>query len=525
MPHDVTADAALLRRFQHKVAYRDRPWPSLDDYHCDADVLQSTDAVLVVAWLWPDARYEPGFDPFDSDPRPAPDTAAAADDQERRRQAIAERAREIIAVTAMLATPHDPESVRAHLAWETRLTGQDLKLMLDGQVAFPFPVIVALCRALQLAFTGAWTAVDPRRLALRIEHSVIASEIAERLRSLTLDNLRSVQARLPQGPGGDDPVGGPEAYPAPEPGSRYSPLHAVLAADTRESPVYTWAEIDRLLPARLPQSARKRSWWAGSGAASTIEGRPQVNAWLGAGYRVRTTTRTPGSDDVVSIEFESLPGRAEWLESPARASHEYRVPPDRVKVYPDATEGLRAALLEFARAMEPVLRRHLPDDPDIATLTEFLHRVGEADRAEIERELMGIHDDLDATWLTNLLTRARRQGWIANKGTRKRPRWASIRTRERLIDTIAEKVNLEPPALDPAGPVPVEFLRQVADRRRIAVSGESARQVAREIIEARGGVWRPEFESADSSVTSSGLEAVDEAIGPGVDWRPEWDEL
>ena len=93
-----------------------------------------------------------------------------------------------------------------------------------------------------------------------------------------------------------------------------------------------------------------------------------------------------------------------------------------------------------------------------------------------------------------------------------------------LLDDIAERCNVEAPSIDPADPVPVELLQRVANAIGTPSTSSSVQQVAREIVESRGGSWRPEFESADKSVTSLGLEAIDAAIGPSWVWRPEWDQ-
>lgn len=114
--------------------------------------------------------------------------------------------------------------------------------------------------------------------------------------------------------------------------------------------------------------------------------------------------------------------------------------------------------------------------------------------------------------MTNLLTKARRQGWTVNKGTRSQPRWAATRLRSVLMEDIADTLDLETPAIDPRDPVPVEFLRLVAKKVGVRSANSSAQQIARRISESSGGTWQPEFESADKSVTSLGLRAVRDAI-------------
>lgn len=120
---------------------------------------------------------------------------------------------------------------------------------------------------------------------------------------------------------------------------------------------------------------------------------------------------------------------------------------------------------------------------------------------------------VDAAWMTNLLTKARRQGWTVNNGTRSRPRWASTRLTAALIEGIADNWNLETPAIDTRGAVPVEFLQLIAKAVGVDSASCTGPQIARRILESSGRTWQPEFESADKSVTGLGLEAVNDAIG------------
>ena len=553
MPSDVAADAALLRRFQNEVAYRDRMQPSEDEVREDAEQLGSKDGLVVVAWLWPNAVYSSSFDPFDDvsaedqgvwdhavEDAPLASTtealkkASRAVDRQRarRREVIASRFVRIIEAAAQKLGHDDVEHVKTHLMWSTPLTEGELNRLLRARTPFPFGVIAGLCSALQLEFDDGWVLIDPQRLARRVEHSVRASEIAQFLDHLTVDNLENVARRLPR-PTAPEHLLSPDVYRAPAAGARYESLHEALAGDGRSHPDYTPAQIDQCLiaggEAPLPDSARDRSWWAGSGAKT--EGRPQVRAWWGAGYRVRNITVDPSSGEVVSVGFEALPGRVLWYADPGRTSRrEYRaLGPNKVRLYPDP-EVLSGALTELVKRLTPFLesvaKSAVPEDPDVRSLTEFLDAVGEADRSEIERHFGEVRDEnLDASWMTNLLTRARRQGWTVNKGTRKVPSWAATRKRAMLLDEIAENCNVEAPSIDPADPVPVEFLRRVANAIGTPSTSNSVQQIAREIVESRGASWKAEFESADESVTSLGLEAINDAIGPSMVWRPEWDAL
>ncbi|TFC26430.1 hypothetical protein E3O53_07900 [Cryobacterium sp. TMT2-18-3] len=561
-PDDVVADPQRLLRFQNEVAYLDRMWPPDDEVRADTELLGSKKGTSIVAWLWPTEDHRPGSDPFAAalqedqellkralpshhlaDANGYLEAASRAVDRcrERRRHIVAIRFQNIIESIAREVS-RTVEEVKTHLVWSVSLSQLELERMLDGLTPFSFGVIVRLCDALRLEFAGGWVIDDPRLLARRIDLSVRASAIGNRLRFLTLENLTSIEKRLPrltvdagQSPDLDD-------YRAPALGGRYSSFYEVLAADARDRPEYALTQIDRFLldagELGLPDSARKgRSWWAGSGAK--IEGRPQISAWWGAGYKVERVSIDSFTDEVVSIRFEALPRRAEWFANPGRTlQREYRPPgPDKVRIYPDLVtlstghqpdldervlalasqfdfEGFQKALSPVLESLDALRRSYVPDDPDMRNLTQFLDSVGEADRFQIERHFSLVRNEpLDAAWLTNLLTKARRQGWTMNKGTRKQPRWAALRLRALLLDDIAANLRLEPPAIDPKDAVPVEFLHRVAEAVDLPSANSSAAQVARLIVESKGGAWQPGFESADESVTSLGLKAVQDAVG------------
>lgn len=537
-PHDVAADDSLVLRFQTEVAYLDRMQPSEGEMRDDTELLNSRERVLVIAWLWPNLFYEAECDPFH-------DAASGGTYHQpwRQRHVAARRFEKIIEYTAR-AVGRSVEELTTHLEWSAPLTQLELDRLLRGYAPFPFPVIVRICSALQLEFADAWVLVDPQRLAARIDQSVLATKISGHLRSLTLDNLESLARRLPRPRVDAGQALELDVYRAPGLAGRYWALYAALAADLRDEPDYTLAEIDRLLvdagEERLPASARaNRSWWAGNGAKP--EGRPQVSAWWAAGYRIAKVTIDPSSGQVRSIGFEALPGRAQWLADPERAARrEYRVPgPGKLGIFPfpDApnakwNESARAGLAKVLELLTAVKRSYVPEDPDICHLVEFLDRVGEADRAQIERHFCQARDEpVDAAWMTNLLTRARRQGWTANEGTRSQPRWSAPRSKSLLIEDIAGSLDVETPAIGPGGAVPVEFLRTVAKTVGLDDAGSSAPQIARAIVESSGGTWQPEFQSVGNSVTSLGLRAVRAAIQLQPDgtrawvWRREWDDL
>lgn len=70
--------------------------------------------------------------------------------------------------------------------------------------------------------------------------------------------------------------------PQVKPGSKYHPLYEHLRRRDEEEITLTFAEIERLLGARLPDSARTgRAFWSNRG-----RGALQAAAWMGAGYHV-----------------------------------------------------------------------------------------------------------------------------------------------------------------------------------------------------------------------------------------------
>lgn len=534
-PHDVATDNLGLLRFRDEVLYLDRIRPPKDEVDTDTQRLTSKEGVWIIAWLWPSPSYEPGFDPFGADPgagqvlqenaarHPTPvseekplEAARLTLDRQRRKRlrVAARRFAQIIELTAR-AVDRSVEDIKTHLEWSVPLTPLELGRLLHGHTPFPFPVIVELCRALQLEFRDAWTLVDPQRLARNIDQSV-----------------RVVKRLPPRRPANDGPALAPDIYHAPKPGGRYWSLYEALAADARDSPDYTIAEIDRLLvdagEAHLPDSARKsdRSWWAGNGAKA--EGRPQVSAWWAAGYRIRNIEIDPSSDQVASVGFEALSGRAEWHTNPKRTvQREYQVPgPEKLEIYRHEHDlalskwkwsdyqALLTAMGPIFEAAKAVRRSMEPGDPDIRQLVEFLDKIGEADRSQIESDFnQTLEKPVAAAWMTNLLTKARRQGWTVNNGTRSRPRWASTRWTALWMEDIADKLNLaETPAIDRRDGVPLDFLRLVAEAVGVDSANSSAPQIARRIIESSGRTWQPEFESADKSVTGLGLKAIRDAI-------------
>lgn len=67
------------------------------------------------------------------------------------------------------------------------------------------------------------------------------------------------------------------------PGSRYQPLYERLHDSGEREMTLTFAEIEALIGARLPPSARKSvAWWS-----NRTSGSVQAKAWMGARYHVK----------------------------------------------------------------------------------------------------------------------------------------------------------------------------------------------------------------------------------------------
>lgn len=65
-------------------------------------------------------------------------------------------------------------------------------------------------------------------------------------------------------------------------GSKYQPLLKYLQSSDRSEVTLTFAEIEALLNATLPKSARQNKGWWGN----RVQGALQASAWIDAGYRV-----------------------------------------------------------------------------------------------------------------------------------------------------------------------------------------------------------------------------------------------
>lgn len=450
-PNEIAQNDELLARFQDELAYLDRARPTDEEIDADGELLHSSDGVLLIAWLWPDSIYMPDRDPFGLVERQEGSfwqrlvtnshsldfrqtfeqtSAAVADHQRQRRVVVSDRFAKIVkSISTTLACSVD--DVLIHLMRTIPLTERDVEALQNGHTPVAFSVILDVCNALQLRFVGyEWELVYPQRLARRIGQSLAANAISSQLGFLSTSSLESLAKKVPKG-SVEASVGKEfDSYPAPGPGARYRALFEALAVEPRDDPEYTLRQIDNILTEadedELPKTAKtKRSWWAGSGTKS--EGRPQVSAWWGAGYRVGNIVIPLGSEQIESIIFRALPGRQEWLADPDHVSSgEYTVPePVAVSIYPEIG-GIADVLLSFGRTIESWAKSNELDDPSMRSLIQFLRSSGESDRAAIGRHFSEPDGEpVNASWLSNLLTRARRQGWIVNNGTRSNPRWTA----------------------------------------------------------------------------------------------------
>ena len=114
---------------------------------------------------------------------------------------------------------------------------------------------------------------------------------------------------------------------------KYLPLQRHLAAVVGDTVRLTFAEVEALLGAALPPSARQRSaWWANTAGSF------QARAWLAAGWRVQGLNRFEGT---VSFARERRPGGV-------RDQHQPKYEPLRryLLTVPSATVTLTFADLE-----------------------------------------------------------------------------------------------------------------------------------------------------------------------------------
>ena len=94
--------------------------------------------------------------------------------------------------------------------------------------------------------------------------------------------------------------------------AKYDPLSRYLRRQAGREVVLTFAEIENLLAALLPKSARRREWWANETSESTTQ--VQRRAWMSAGYHAFPA---PADDRVV---FRRAPtGASAGVQAASRA--------------------------------------------------------------------------------------------------------------------------------------------------------------------------------------------------------------
>lgn len=532
-PSDVTADPAVLLRFQHEVAYLDRIAPFAPQREDDLEVLESRSGVQVVAWLWPHAFYEADDDPFVE--------SVLSDEHKRNRQRqIAAKRFSTIADAVAQAVGRSEDDLRSYLEWAIPLSTFELSQLLRGYSPFAFPVITRLCSVLQLEFDTQWELVGPTTLAERIDRALLARAVSGRLHDMTLEDLEELATKLP-GPR-DVPVV-KEDVAAPEPGARYASLYEALRADARNELTLSLAEVDEILSrsgeATLPASARThRAWWAGTGAKSA--GRPQVRAWWAAGYRVDEVIQDAKVGETVSVRFvrrsEHAPtstelGRAGEGDGASSAAVRTAIYPFSAKMLAQWDAPARARLAAIVSAVVDYARSMRPEDDDLQQLVALLDKAEFVDRSEIERHFSEVFGrPVDPTWLTNLLTRARRQNWATNVGTRSQSQWVPAKSKALVAADIADILALDAPELGPGSTLHANFFHAVGAAVDVDTSGLTGAHAARAVVEAKGRTWKPEFESRGNTVTVAGLEALRDAVHLGPNgsrswvWRKEWDE-
>ncbi len=79
--------------------------------------------------------------------------------------------------------------------------------------------------------------------------------------------------------------------------SKYEPLRRYLLTQSGDRVTLTFAELEAIIGAPLPESARVAAWWANARNQHSA----QMQAWWGAGWRV-VAVRRWASDPSVMFE-------------------------------------------------------------------------------------------------------------------------------------------------------------------------------------------------------------------------------
>ena len=88
--------------------------------------------------------------------------------------------------------------------------------------------------------------------------------------------------------------------------SKYAPLEQFLRGQQTQQIPMTFAEIERVIGAPLPASARNhRAWWSNNPSNSVI-----TEAWLNAGYRTEQVDMEEGKLTFRRTDKRSAPGSA-----------------------------------------------------------------------------------------------------------------------------------------------------------------------------------------------------------------------
>lgn len=98
-------------------------------------------------------------------------------------------------------------------------------------------------------------------------------------------------------------------------------------------------------------------------------------------------------------------------------------------------------------------------------------------------------------------------------------------TKAEVVAEIARRLGFEPPPMSTGSTEPRLLFTMVIDRLGIETQASTKHGLARAIIEAADGEWRPEFASAGGTVTLEGLRAVLHAVSslvPNATLRPSF---
>lgn len=464
-PTDPSLAARYLQEVVHLGAGVGRG--QLDE---EMKLLGAAGAGELVAWFWPDRTYASDFDPFDAD-----DPRNTRDPEEMRRRIYRDYAWLVMSAARVCGV--EVLDMGKHLIWSFGFDRQRLEAV-TGQVP-DLRAVADYLDSLHLKFDGTWRIAHPARLALRVQQSGVATGIFLRLKAETRGvmpegALEKWEKSLPR----SSPVEGLDVITAPQQGRRYRALFEFLAQIDSPSPHLTLDELDAELISGgedpLPESARKdKSWWAGDYTQSL--GRPQIASWWAAGYRVRQVISQDADasevrrSEVVAVVFEQLRGQPERSVgrsvSAGGGTADLFILADSepAEVMPNELPDDRQ-LPDHLGGDTPVVTPVLPEDryPEIQRLVTIMKDEGEADRRCLEQRLRDHHSlGVGGSELSNLLTKARRHGYIDNLGSRKQPRWVAINSKGHYMLQIAELLGFQCPRIPPGWLISGDFLDQV----------------------------------------------------------------